>query len=802
VTYIEDDELRELFASSSQIHIQGIEASILALELQPTNQELISSLMRQLHALKGDAGALGVASIESLSHQMEDIAELALNNQLHFNKAIIDTFLEACDGLKMLATEAITGNPAAVSAFYLVGQLRSCAEPHQHPSHELLTTANVDNQFVASSIDENSVELNLPSFSVMATGDNDSNVDSQLTTPSIDGNSVELNLPPLSLLATSDDFSHTPESSQSLDLPATASDITEAQTLIIPRANEVDVFDSVRVSATRLDILTQCCAQMKLDQQQLTKKVIMLSELFSMWELLNAGHLELLPEMGQALKNLEQGLDIDSVRIGSELSILEETLHKLQALPSYTAFASFPRTVRDIAKKADKQVRFVLIGGETLIDRKILETIHNPILHLIRNAIDHGIESPQQRTALGKPSEGVITLSVASKGDIVEIKIADDGSGLDLNRIKQTAIDKGLISEADAQTISDSDLKNLIFKSGFSTKTEVSVLSGRGVGLDIVKRDIQNSQGQLYVDSIPQKGTTFTIRLKTRKNITSILVAKSDQQCYGFPADDLITTLLLNPKELLLIDNQTYYSWENHLVPIVFMNEFLDVPAHEMLPRVCLIYNYQNSLIGFLVDELIDFQQVQVKPQPKFLQGMTIFSGTSILSDGTTCYIIDLEIASTQRRKLDHAQHSQRLYVSETIQPIKILLVEDSSTIRTQLISIFTKNQYLVDVAVNGLEGYHKALQKQYECIISDIEMPIMNGWEMIEKIRNHDRNTPIIVLTTLQKESDKQRGLAIGANAYLSKVNFDQYELLQTIADITNNVKNLRNSAYAENTL
>jgi len=442
-----------------------------------------------------------------------------------------------------------------------------------------------------------------------------------------------------------------------------------------------------------------------------------------------------------------------------------------------TIFNLFPRIVRDIAKSQGKEVDFTILGGDYLVDRSILEAIKAPLGHLLRNAVDHGLETPVERIEAGKIPQGQLQLKGMVQGNQITIEVTDDGRGLNLEKIGTSAVQKGLVTPAELSMMREEEIKQLIFYHGFSTKTEteISKISGRGVGLDVVKDTIEKMQGELKVTSHLGFGCTFRFTLRTNRSLVPILVVKNGNDTYALPSDYLVISLLINRSDIFLWQGQPTVLWESQMVPVRFLADLLPPPHPELTERcTCMVLRINDRLQGLIVTDIIDYLEVPLKshilPVPQLL-------GVTILGDGRICHVLNLPKLMTERVKV-----KAKPVLPTAKKVVKVLLVEDSLPICAQLRRILEKAGYEVTTAVDGAEGLRKLQQDTFSAIISDVEMPNLSGIEMTEQIRASQLDIPIVLVTTLAKATDRERGLKAGANAYLTKGDFDQNLLLDTL--------------------
>ncbi|BCX12012.1 MAG: hybrid sensor histidine kinase/response regulator [Thermosynechococcus sp.] len=755
--YIEDGELRSLYQIASAEHLQAIESGLLALETHPYDRSPLETLMREAHSLKGDSRMLGVTDAETLVHHLEEIFSQWRQGNLEPSPDLFEVLYRGLDAVKKIVHEAVTGEPANISTFHIAAELIQVLHSG---------TTQVPPNPSASSV-----------------------------TPSATDDDLDLGLD--SLIAPHETFQEIPAP------PTFEEEAVDPKTLATP--DDRYQIESVRVASHKLDALMTTIGDLSLTQQRLARQQELITETLNYWEQLQAhtlasqrllqpypelfalrqhyDHLrQQLDTLGRSLQQLQARASVDEAYLTAVVGGLKHEIQNLQFLPLATIFNLLPRAVRDIAKEQNKQVRLIIEGAEVTVDRRILEGVKDPLIHLVRNALDHGIESPAERQQQGKPAEGTLTVRGRSQGNEVVIEVIDDGRGLDRSAIREAVLKRGLYTEAELAAMGPSEIEALIFTPGFSTRQQVSTLSGRGVGLDVVRTNVEELNGSLQVQSTPGQGCRFQITLQANRGTMAILVVRLQEYFYGLPIDAIATSLLLRQEEFLLEVSEPTLLWNNHPVPIAWLAVLLGQQTPPQPPPYpCVILRQGNRYRGLIVDEIVDFQNVQLKPPHPLLQQLPYLLGVTLLDNGEPCHLLR---PSALMRTLDDAQMSR---VFQPVAKPRILLVEDSLPIRTQLRRILERAGYEVTTAVDGADGFQQLRTGHFQAVVSDVEMPQQNGIEMTRRIRQlpEYKTLPIILVTTLAGASDRQRALAAGANAYLTKGNFDQTLLLDTLKEL-----------------
>ncbi|HEY9749823.1 MAG TPA: hybrid sensor histidine kinase/response regulator [Allocoleopsis sp.] len=502
---------------------------------------------------------------------------------------------------------------------------------------------------------------------------------------------------------------------------------------------------------------------------------------------------ERLDRLGLLINRLRSAAYEDNARLDVVASELEEGVRTLRLLPLSTIFQLLPRMVRDLAKQQGKEVNLIIEGGETRADKRVLEEMKDPLMHMVRNAIDHGLESPAERERLGKPCQATIRLKGYQTATSIVIEVSDDGRGLDVESIKRTALKREIVREVDLAAMTPSQIQSLIFAPGFSTRNFVTEISGRGVGLDVVRTNVERLKGTIHVESQLGQGCTFRVQMGTTLATAHVLIVEVQGRAYAIPVEAVHTTLLIQPHEVFAIEGRETIVLADQPVSVVALVDLLELKSgvsgrspqsglnSKLLP--CIVLKVGSDRLGLLVDALLDEQDVVLKPQSKLLKRVRNVSGATILGTGEVCMVLNPQdlIKSVRQRSTAAAP---KVFAEVQVVKQTILLVEDSITIRTQEKRILESAGYEVVTAVDGLDGFNKLRTREFDAVVSDVQMPNLDGLGLAAKIRQHKEYSelPIILVTSLATDEDKRRGAEAGANAYITKGTFDQKVLLDTL--------------------
>jgi two-component system, chemotaxis family, sensor kinase CheA len=757
--YIEDEELRSLYQVASTDHLNTIETGLLHLEKNPQDKAQLNALLRATHSLKGDSRMLGVQDAETLVHQMEDLLSAVDKGEQSFTQDLCDRLYKGLDAVRRTAHEATTGEAANVSLFHVMAYLMGAMDETEIPQSTDHATATLTVEETLSNVEE--VITALP--------------DAKSTFIPVEKPGSE-----------------------------NASEASPAQ------LDSQYTIDTIRVKAHTLDGLMTQADELSVTKLQVAQRVEDISALLNLWEdwsrettklqqqqdqLSTIQHYQQLnqqrlQQFGTILLQLRSVSTEDATRLTNVANDLESGLRNLRLMPLSSVFSLFPRMVRDISKQQHKDINFQIEGGEVLADKRILEEIKDPLTHLLRNAVDHGIETTVERLEKGKSGTASLRLRGYASGDRIVIEVLDDGRGLDVEAIQRTALRKGLHTEGELAVMSAGQIQGLIFAPGFSTRTTVTELSGRGVGLDVVKDNIERLKGNIEVESTPNKGCTFRLTVSSNLATTHALIVSVNQTPYAIPLDAIETMCLVSRKDLFKLEGRFTLNWQDQPIPVAWLSDVLEVSTQSAESQTannqalsCVILKVGKTYLGLMVDALLDQQTLVLKPQSKLLQRIRNVAGATLLGNGEICMVLNSQdLVKSVLKSSTSGAIAER--ITEVRTKTRILLVEDSIPIRTQVKRILESAGYDVTAAVDGLDGFNKLRAGQFDAVVSDVEMPNLTGLELTARIRQHGEydELPVILVTTLAKEEDKRRGADAGANAYLTKGDFDQSLLLNTL--------------------
>lgn len=478
----------------------------------------------------------------------------------------------------------------------------------------------------------------------------------------------------------------------------------------------------------------------------------------------------------------------DDARLNFIVDELERMVKGIRVLPLATVFHMFPRMVRDIAREKGKDIDLIITGSETSADKKIIEEIKSPLTHIIRNAIDHGIETPEERIAKGKNPQGKIILGAYHLENSILIEITDDGRGIDLGKIKEKVLEKGLLTIEELNSMPEEQIMSIIFWPGFSTGDSITDISGRGVGLDVVYTKITQLGGKVSVYSDLGQQCKVSIQLPlTMATVKSFLISVNNQT-FALPTNSVKTALWVDKSDIFLNEGKPSIVVENKVIPIFYLSKILQMDDNEALPskkHVVIVIESESTQAGFVIEKLHGDQEILHKKLNPPLIKIRNIAGVTTLASGELCLILNVtDLLKTAFAAFDHSNHQVLLRPETSKSEYKILVVDDSITTRTLEKNILKVAGYNVQTAINGLDALNKVYQEKFNLIISDVEMPHLTGYELAKRLKTDPQfsSIPIILVTSLYSEEARNRGMEAGASAYLTKGDFNQIELINTI--------------------
>ncbi len=800
------DELKEMmtiFKMESEEHLKNLNKGLLKLEESPGSKELLEELFRTAHSVKGSARMMGFQKIEAVSHHIEDMFGLLRRGEISLSPEDFDVIYEGVDMISQI-TEGIAqeGSDAKIDITQIVKRLQSLHTERDQPA--------VKSDKKKGKVEKPAVSHAIPDVDpgyVEELDEEEFKPSPEILRDEIIAEKVEPGSP------AEDSFIRVP--TKRLDEL-----MNQVSELVTTRIKSNQRLNDLRKILEFLEEWTQDGEHMRsvldkismrLMKEESSGAAYIGRDVVSSLELRQI--IQSHNSSAEKMTALKESLDLifdrqseDNLRTSVITTEIQSNLRIIRLLPISTIFDLYPRMIRDIAKMQNKKVKFEVAGADTRVDKKILEELKDPLIHLLRNSIDHGIESIDDRQKAGKKVEGTIAVKAGYVGNMAQIEITDDGRGIDTEKILQLAIKKGYIKENQINEVSKSDLISLIFHSGFSTAKIITDLSGRGVGLDVVKSNVEKIKGTIETTSEKGKGTKFTIKIPLTLATTHVLIVEAAGDHYSIPIDYIERTARLTEEELWSGGQNPMMMIGDTPVPLFKLEDVLGDARGRLknkglikataaptmgqhLTKIetnkfpVVVFNSGGRRVAFLVDKLLDEQEVVLKNLGHQLKRVRNVAGSTVLGSGKISIILDpndlIKSVQGSSNKFVFRERRQRELAKK-----RVLVVDDSITTRTLEKNILESAGYHVTIATNGQEGYQKLHEGQFDIVVSDVEMPFMTGFEFAAKVRKESKypDIPFILCTSLESEKDKRKGIESGANAYIVKGSFDQSNLLETI--------------------
>jgi len=744
---IDDDEefLRDLmqtFREDAEERIRLLSQAIVDLESSGQGADVsapLESLYRETHSLKGASGAVEQVQMESVCQHMESVLSALKDGEIEVTHTLIDTLSETVDCL----TDLLLGRPEADEcATALVETLTTLSA--SAPQKSKASSAKKGKQA--------SKKPGKPAEKVETAGAaREPAQTARATDSTANTDNVRVSTGKLEAI------------------------MLQAEELITVKLASVRRSTALGEVSSRLETWRRELYQARVsgDQGKIQE--------FLDW---NAALVDgLLAE----LRMLSKSADDERRNVGPLVDELLDSMKRVLMLPVSSLLSSFPKMVRDLARSGGKEVDLVVTGADIEIDKRIIENLKDPLVHILRNSVDHGIETPDVRRERGKPDRGRIAIAVRQlENNKIELCVSDDGGGIDMDRLREVAKGQGIRTQKQLEETSDADLLRLAFTSGVSTSAEVSTISGRGLGLAIVDDKVRQLGGSVAVESTPGAGTLFRVNVPaTLATARGVLVEVADR-LFVIPVIGVDRATRVQSDDIRMVENRETIQLEGHTLPLYRLSDILEVPhkpqrsASELQQAV--VVGVGEDRVAFLVDRVVGEQEVLVKALGPQLLRVRNVSGATVLSSGKVVPIlnvVDLVNSAATRPARSRPQTGD----TEGAARKAVLIAEDSITSRMLLKNVLEAAGYYVRPTVDGQDALKALGEEEFDLVVSDIEMPHMDGIELTRRIRNDKRlaRMPVVLVTALESQEDRERGLDAGANAYLTKSSFTQGTLLKT---------------------
>jgi len=781
------DEFQEIlqdFLVESFELVEKLDEDLVELESNPDDLELLNGIFRVAHTIKGASSFLNFDVLTHLTHHMEDVLNKARHGELSITPEIMDVILESVDLMKALLEKIRdTSSDDGIDVSEVVKKLdritggdgnvevptSSSAQNNEESSQEEETTSQEETSEESSSADDED-EID---YENMSPEEIEAEIEKLLQKRQEEDRKKREAKKKKQQSGSSEETPKEEKKEESAPAPAPTPapqpKKQEAPKKEQPKASTAPakksaatVEQTIRVDVKRLDHLMNLIGELVLAKNRLIKINNDVEERY---------------EGEEFLEELTQVVSIVSI-VTTDLQI---AVMKTRMLPVGKVFNKFPRMIRDLSRELNKKIELVIEGEDTELDKSIVEEIGDPLVHIIRNSCDHGIEPPEERIAKGKPETGIVELKAYNEGNHIVIQINDDGKGLDPNALKQKALEKGLITEKEADSMSDKEAFALIFKPGFSTAAAVTNVSGRGVGMDVVKTNIEKLNGIIEIDSEIGKGTSMKLKIPLTLAIIQALLVGVQEENYAIPLASVLETVRISTEEIYTVENKSVMRLRDEVLSLVHIGDIFEVERimDNGEHAYVVVLGLGASKLGLIVDSLVGQEEIVIKSLGEYLKGIQGIAGATIRGDGGVTLIVDvvalMDVAKNVKSTISSADTSSSKS-SEKNAPsdYRVMIVDDSKTDRMIMKKALEPLGITIVEAADGQEALNKLKESDmmFDAMLIDIEMPRMDGYTLASEIKKYNRykNLPLIAVTSRTSKSDRMRGVESGMVEYITK--------------------------------
>ena len=765
-------EIMEDFLIEAFELIEQIDHDLVELEANPEDLELLNRIFRVAHTVKGSSSFLNFDVLTELTHHMEDVLNKARKGELKITPDIMDVVLESVDMMKRLL-ESIRDNGSDAAAGIDIKNI--CASLTQISEGEAPSTAAeapvaapepVKEPEPAVPAEEAAPEVSDAELSKLSDSEVEAEIERLLKVRKAEDQARRASkgiapkspeeIAPAASAAPAPAPKPAPSRERDADkkVPAASSSSAVAQE------------QTIRVEVKRLDHLMNLIGELVLGKNRLLKIYDDVEERYE-------GE-KFLEELNQVVSSLSL------VTTDIQLAVM-----KTRMLPIAKVFNKFPRMIRDLSRELGKQIDLEISGEETELDKSIVEEIGDPLVHIIRNSCDHGIEDPETRKAMGKPEKGLVQLKAYNEGNHIVVEIVDDGKGLDADMLKAKSIEKGIITEREADAMSEKEAFGLIFKPGFSTAAKVTNVSGRGVGMDVVKTNIEKLNGIIDIESEVGKGTVMKLKIPLTLAIIQSLLVGTQEEFYAIPLASVLETVRVPIDDIYTIDGKNVLRLRDEVLSLVRLSDVFGV--NKVFDggdqTYVVIIGVAEAKLGIIVDTLVGQEEIVIKSMGDYLQNIPGIAGATIRGDGRVTLIIDvgamMEMAKDIKVNI-RAEMEDSTKAKEKPSDYKVLIVDDSKMDRTIMQKSLEPIGVTIIEATNGVEALNiiKSGEHAFDAVLIDIEMPRMDGYTLAGEIRKYSkyRTLPLIAVTSRTSKTDRLRGVEVGMTEYITKPYSSEY--------------------------
>lgn len=726
---VSKEKFLNLFLDEFRENMNLAENQIIILKNDPDNADALAMLMRTLHTIKGSARMLQFRAIEKLVHGLEEIFKGIRENRYALDAKLVHFFFLVVDRLRLSADRLQRGEAESVADSDLL--LEACGKISANETFDLTMIPAMDGS------ESDSEASALPQSADVTVGRNmDSDaLDQQMTDSSIrvDGLTID----------------------RAISL---VNNLTIKQLRLRSGIEQLETIEQSLVGAYRSGA----------DLKRLRKDLM---------------------EASRRLRQFKGQYSDQLFEIEHGTHELRDSVISMRMLPLSVLLERFPRMVEEAAVSLGKDVRLTIQGSTVRLDRMVLSKLSDPLIHLVRNAVDHGIETAEERQARGKPRHGTISIECRTEGNRISILIKDDGRGLDFEAIRQRAIDLWPENAEELKALGNDELIRFLFKPGFSTKTNSTTLSGRGVGLDIVKNNIEAAKGQIRLESSTGAGCAFNLLLPVSASTMDGMFVLSSGSKYFIPAATITRTLLLDQQDIFSIRQKDMFTLDGINLVLNDLATCLQLERrNESASKIpVLLVRGAGQAVGLRVDKIIGYDSLVYQPLPPCLRKNGLVQGMVFDTSFNIIPILNMWAVLDRLRSVRSMDTHKRFSISGQVNTPNILVVDDSISTREIEISMLTLEGYSVSGAVDGVDALERIHTVKYDLVVSDLNMPRMDGLQLLENIRNDDelKALPVILVTTVEDPAIRQKAQSLGADRYILKSSFDQDNLISAVRQL-----------------
>ena len=755
--------LLQKFQEVSADRLQKIQLGVLDLE-KPTADQAADEVARELHTMKGEARMLGLAAIGQLAHAAEDLLRAERDGKTATEVAT-DLLLRACDTIADLL-EDHSGAQGGTSASQEMCEALSAASGHAVPpigGVKAASYAALPAVRPAAPPPQNVIEVT-------------AETEEPFQAPPPVAPPVPAAPPRAARPEHEESHGHKALADRSIRVNVEVLDSLGllAGDLLVESARG-------RLRATQVEALLQRFSRLGDRFLKLAERLDVPNVLRNDLEHIEGDLHMLRDDAFRFVRTNGDGIEA----LHGNLAMMADHVAEARLVPLATVFDAFPRAVRDLSRAQGKEVELVIENADLGVDRSMLNDVRDALVHLLRNGVDHGLEMAEERRMLGKPNAGRLRIRVRVDGDMLSIEVDDDGRGMDPQKLREVAVRKRLLTEHQAASLSEREAIELVFRPGFSTREEVTDISGRGVGMDVVKKKVESLGGSVGIVSRLGRGSAITLRLPQSLALMKVLLVRLGDDVYGIPAADVVAVMRVKPDDRMEVFGTLAVKHRGKPIALVCLGPLLGVNGGNRFDKPpAVVVRHGDDHAALVVDGFVDEREVAVKPcGGEFLKGAAFIAGTAALEDGRIAVLLHVPDIMTEVRRM-----ARPVTQGTSIKRLKVLLVDDSPIARATESALVKALGHSVDEAQDGEEGYLRAQSQPYDLILTDVQMPRLDGFSFTRRLKSTAglARTPVIILSSLASPEDRRRGAEAGADAYLVKGELGVESLAQTIDRLT----------------